>query len=142
MNDGAPETRDRMAAVYLQQLQELAGELCVATDAIAANALARFQDSVARQEVLCASLTCMAGRVSEELRSPNRLQSSSIDSSLQSKIHVAGETLRELNLRYAALLKHSGKTIALLASLCNSHTGRFQEARGPRLKHQTWSCEM
>jgi hypothetical protein len=142
MNDRAPETCDRIAAVYLQQLQELAGELCFATDAIATNALPRFQESVARQEMLCASLASMAGRVSEEFRSPNRVLSSSIDFSLQSRIHAAGDVLRELNLRYAALLKHSGKTIALLASLCNSHTGRFQEARGPRLKHQTWSCEM
>jgi hypothetical protein len=142
MNDGAPETRDRIAAVYLRQLQELAGELCVATDAIAANALPSFQDSVARQEVLCASLASMTRRVSEEFRSSDRVKSSSIDFSLQSRIRVAGRALHELNLRYAALLKHSGKTIALLASLCNSHSGRFQEARGPRLKHQTWSCEM
>jgi hypothetical protein len=142
MNDRAPETRDRIAAVYLQQLQELAGELRSATDAIATNALPRFQESVARQEMLCASLASMAARVSEEFQSPTPVLASSIDFSLQSKIHAAGDVLRELNLRYAALLKHSGKTIALLASLCNSHTGRFQEARGPRLKHQTWSCEM
>jgi len=142
MNSAALQTRDLIAATYLQYLQELAFEISAATDAIAANAMSRFKESVAKQEMLCASLASMANTVSEGLRPSKEPTSPSIDSTIEKKIKAASETLRELNLQYAALLRHSGKSIALLALLCKSHTGQFQEARGPRSKHQTWSCEM
>lgn len=142
MNDGALQTRDQIAANYLQQMQELASEISVAMDAIAANTISKFQESVARQEMLCASLATMANTVSEGFRSSEAPLPSSIDGAVERKIRAAGSAIRELNLQYAALLKHSGKSIALLSLLCNSHTGRFQEARGSRLKYQTWSCEM
>jgi hypothetical protein len=142
MKDEAVQTRDQIAASYLQQLQALAAEISVATDAIAANALSGFQESVARQEMLCASLVRMANTVSEGFRSSERPLLSCIDPAVELKIRATSGAIRELNLQYAALLKHSGRSIALLASLCRSHTGRFQEARGPRSKHQTWSCEM
>jgi len=142
MTGNALQTRDEIAAKYLQQLQELASEISVATDAIAANALPRLQESVAKQEMLCAGLASMANAVSEGFRSSETPLLSRIDSSVERKIRAAGSAIRELNLQYAALLKHSGKSIALLSLLCSSYTGRFQEARGPRLKHQTWSCEM
>jgi len=141
MND-ALRTRDQLAATYLQQLQALAVEISVAMDAIAANALSRIQDSVAKQEMLCAGLATMANSVSEGFRSSERPLVACIDTKVEAKIRATSSAIRELNLQYAALLKHSGKSIALLASLCRSHTGQFQEARGPRLKHQTWSCEM
>jgi hypothetical protein len=136
------QKRDELAATYLQQLQALAFEITVATDAIAANALSTLQESVAKQEMLCASLATMAktlgdgSRVSEVPLAPGN------DTGVEVKIRAARRAIVELNLQYAALLKHSGKSIALLISLCKSHTGRFQEARGPRLKQQTWSCEM
>ena len=142
MNDIILQSRDQIAASYLQQMQELASEISVAMDAIAANTLSRFQESVARQEMLCAGLASMANAVSEGFRSSETPLLSSIDPSVERKIRAAGSAIRELNLQYAALLKHSGKSIALLSLLCSSYTGRFQEARGPRLKHQTWSCEM
>jgi len=142
MSDGAIQTRDEIAATYLQQLQELAGELSNATDAIASNAISRFQESVAKQEVLCASLASMANRVSEGFGSPDQLMPSCSDTSIRTRIRVAGDKVRELNQNYSALLRHSGRSIAMLASLCRSHTGHFQEAHGPRSKHQTWSCEM
>jgi len=142
MNGGELQKRDRIAAAYLQQLQELAREISVATGAISANALPTFQDSVSKQEMLCASLASMANTVSEGFNSPQRLSPSGAESAIESKIRETSQALRELNLRYAALLKHSGKSIALLVSLCRSHAGQFQEGRGPRLKRQTWSCEM
>jgi len=142
MNQGALQTRDQIAATYLQQMQELAFEISVAMDAIAANQLPTLQESVARQEMLCAGLATMANTVSEGVRSPETPSPSGIDPSIERKIQAAGSAIRDLNLQYAALLKHSGKSIALLSLLCNSHAGRFQEARGPRLKRQTWSCEM
>jgi hypothetical protein len=142
MNDPVLQTRDEIAATYLQQLQELAFEISAATDAIAANALAKFQQSVARQEMLCSSLASMANTVSEGFCSSRQPLLSGIDPTVETRIRAASGVLHELNLQYATLLKHSGKSIAVLASLCRTHTGKFQEARGPRLKHQTWSCEM
>lgn len=142
MNGDALQKRDEIAAKYLHQLQELASEISVAAEAIAANALPRLQESVAKQEMLCAGLIKLANSVGNGLGSSVQPSFSGIDPAVETKIRAASETIRELNLQYAALLRHSGKTIALLASLCRSHTGQFQEAGGPRLKYQTWSCEM
>jgi len=142
MNGEALQKRDQLSSSYLQQLQALAFELSVAMDAIASNALSRFQESVAKQEMLCAGLVTMANSVSEGLQTSEPALLPHIDTAVELKIRATSEAIRELNLQYAALLKHSGKSIALLLSLCRSHTGRFQEAHGPRLKHQTWSCEM
>jgi hypothetical protein len=142
MNDEALQKRDQLATRYLQRLQALEVEISVAMDAIAANALPRLQESVAKQEMLCAGLVTMANSVSEGFRTSDAPLLPCIDTAVESKIRAASGAIRDLNLQYAALLRHSGKSIALLISLCRSHTGQFQEARGPRLKHQTWSCEM
>lgn len=139
---GAPQMREQIAATYLQHLQDLACEISIATDAIAANALPKLQESVAKQEMLCASLATMASTVNEVLHSPERATASSIDTGIDSKIHAVTASIRELNSNYAALLRHSGRSIAMLTLLCKSHMGRFQEDRGARMKHQTWSCEM
>ena len=142
MKSEALQTHDELAASYLLQLQALALELSAAMDAIAANALPRLQESVANQEMLCANLVSIANTVSEGLRFYQRPALARIESAVEFKIQATSCAIRELNFQYAALLKHSGRSIALLASLCRSHTGQFQEARGIRLKHQTWSCEM
>ena len=142
MKDDELQTRDQLAATYLLQLQALACEISVAIDSIAANALTRFQESVAKQEMLCDSLVTMARPGSGGIRSRQPSLLSRTDASVDLKIRETSAAIRELNLQYAALLKHSGKSIALLASLCRTHTGQFQEARGPRLKHQTWSCDV
>ncbi len=139
MNDEPLRTQDQVAANYLQQLQALAFEIAVATDAIAANALPSLQESVAKQEMLCSSLASMANALSEGLRSSDQPSHSGIDPAFKLKIRAATETLQQLNLKYAALLKHSGKSIALLILLCTSHSGQFPEARGLRSKQQTWS---
>jgi hypothetical protein len=142
MNDKAPQTHDQLAAAYLQQLQALAFEISVAMDAIAAHALTSFQESVAKQEMLCGVLANMANTISEKVRSSEQPLLVLSDSSVERRIRATSEAIRGLNLHYAALLKHSGRSIAILASLCRSHTGQFQEARGLRSKRQTWSCEM
>jgi hypothetical protein len=142
MNHGTFQQRDQIAVRYLQQMQELALEISGAMEAIAANKISKLQECIAGQEELCACLATMANAVSEELRSVQTPSHSGIDPSIESRIQEAGKSIRELNLQYAALLKHSGKSIALLSLLCNSHAGRFTEARIPRLKRQTWSCEM
>jgi hypothetical protein len=141
MNDEAAQTHDQLAANYLQQLQALAFEISVAMDAIARNAITSFQESVAKQEMLCAVLANLANTIGERVSSAERPPLLS-DSSVARKIRVTTTAIRDLNLQYAALLKHSGRSIALLVSLCRSHTGQLQEAGGSRSKRQTWSCEM
>jgi hypothetical protein len=141
MNDEAAQTHDQLAASYLQQLQALAFEISVAMDAIARNAITSFQESVAKQEMLCAVLANLANTIGERVSSAERPPLLS-DSSVARKIRVTTTAIRDLNLQYAALLKHSGRSIALLVSLCRSHTGQLQEAGGSRSKRQTWSCEM
>lgn len=142
MNHGTLQQRDQIAATYLQQMQELASEISAAMDAIATNKIAKLRECIARQEVLCADLATMANTVSSDLRSSPMPSSFGIDPTIERRIQAAGDSIRELNLQYAALLKHSGRSIALLSLLCNSQAGRFQEDRIPRLKRQTWSCEM
>jgi hypothetical protein len=142
MNDQALQMRDQIVAAYLQQMQALAFEISVAMESIAVNALSEFQESVAKQEILCANLATMANTVNGGFSSSEPTKLPCIDTAVELKIRETSIAIRELNLQYAALLKHSGRSIALLASLCRTHTGQAQEAHGSRLKHQTWSCEV
>jgi hypothetical protein len=141
MNDEAIQTRDQLAARYLQYLQALAVEIPVGMDAIAKNAITSFRESVDRQEMLCALLANLALTYSKRIPSSGRPPVLS-DSSVAREIQATTGVIRDLNLQYAALLKHSGRSVALLLSLCRTHTGQLQEAAGSRSKRQTWSCEM
>jgi hypothetical protein len=135
MKAQALEDRNQLAAAYLAQLEGLSLEISAAMDAIAANALQKFQESVAKQEMLCFSLSEMANAVA----GPGPQFD---DPATEQKIQAVSEAIRKLNLRYAALLKHSGRSIALLTSLCRNHLGQREEIHGSRFKRQTWSCEM
>jgi len=142
MNSQAVQDPDQLAAAYLQQLQALGYEISIAMDAIAGNALSGLQESVAKQEMLCAVLASMAKTIKNQAGASTHPLPLRADPAVEQKIQATLATIQQLTLQYAALLRHSGKSIALLASLCRSHTGQSQEARGPRLKRQTWSCEM
>jgi hypothetical protein len=134
---------DKFSAIYLQQLQALAQEITVAINAISGNVLSNLEDSVAKQEMLCASLATMSGPVQRELRAaPGQALPAELDAGVAMKIRASGKAIQELNLEYAALLKHSGKSMAVLSALYKNHMGQSREDRGSRLKHQTWSCEM
>jgi hypothetical protein len=111
-------------------------------DAIAGNALSTLEESVAKQEIICARLSAMAKSADVSLRSLPVSIPRCLDGSVEFKIVTASAAIRTLNLQYASLLKHSGRSIRLLTSLCRSHSGQIQEDRGHRLKRQTWSCEM
>lgn len=152
MNRETFQTRAQLADVYLGQLQALALELEVVMDAVAANALSPLEESVSKQETLCSSLIKMTVTMNNESLQhtvptnmpPNssKVPAPEVEAAVEQKIHATKRAIQTLNQRYAALLKHSGESIALLACLCRSHTEPFQEARASRLKHQTWSCEM
>jgi len=65
-----------------------------------------------------------------------------VNDDLMHRILIAGDSLQKLNRTYAALLHHSSRSTAAMVSLFASIRGQFQEASGPRLKYQTWSCQM
>jgi hypothetical protein len=58
------------------------------------------------------------------------------------EVRSAADTLQSLNQRYSALLKLSSHSVGLMVSLFSSFRGQIQEGTGPRLKHQTWSCQV
>jgi hypothetical protein len=140
--DYQAQQHDQLAAVYLHQLQGLVCEISVAMDAVAANALSRFQESVAKQERLCFDLVQMANAVGQGYPSVRDASQGNVEPAVDREIQLASEALCRVNLSYAALLQHSGRSIALLASLCRNHLGQSEEVRGSRWKRQTWSCEM
>ena len=135
------QKRADVAALYQQQLQALAFEIRVAMQAIASNSLATLEASVAKQETLCAALLKLASRLEGELRAAER-GSSFPDGAVEQRAVATCKAVQELNMQYASLLKHSGRSIALLSSLCRSRTGHFPEARRSTVKRQTWSCEV
>lgn len=108
---------------FLGQLRGLAVELQTAMGAIASHSLAELEASVARQEELCASLREQAASLSEQALAP----------SLRTDIRTTTESVRRLNLEYGALLRHSGRSIALLAALCRT-TGNYS-APLPEMQH-------
>ena len=134
--------RDLEAADYLRALHSLTREIERAIRAISQNALSDFEESVANQQMLSARLTRLANELCIPLRLDAPIAEAHLDADLACQIRAAGAALRELNRCYAALLHHASHSVALMASLFSSFQGEFQEASGPRLKHQTWSCQM
>ena len=135
------QTRADLAGIYQQQLQALAYEMRVAMQAIASNSLPALEASVAKQEMLCHVLLKLSKRLQQDA------DSSASDSAfpadpVEQRAAATARSLGELNTQYASLLKHSGRSIALLSSLCRSYTGQFPQERRARTKQQTWSCEM
>ena len=142
MTTAGIQDRDLKAAEYLQSLRLLTGELERAMQAIAHNAVAELEESIDSQQVLSARLAKLADALCVPLESQSAIARARIDEDLMHQIRTADDALQQLNHRYAALLKHSARSGALMTSLFGSLRGQFQEASGPRLKQQTWSCQM
>jgi hypothetical protein len=142
MTTAGVQDRELKAAEYLQSLRALSHELERAMQAIARNSLAEFEESVAIQQSLSDRLSELAQELSAPLEADSLGTEARLDNDMTNLIQSASGTLQKLNLRYAALLEHSSRSVALMASLFSSFKGQFQEASGPRLKHQTWSCQM
>jgi hypothetical protein len=140
MTATAVQDRNGNATEYLQLLRSLATEMEKAMQAIAGNALPDLEESVANQQIMSARLLVLAGEISP--KSNPAVSSTSVDDDMLRQVRAAGDTLQNLNRRYAALLQHSSRSVALMASLFSSYQGQLKEASGPRLKHQTWSCQM
>jgi hypothetical protein len=142
MTTAGDQDRESKAAEYLQALRSMTGELERAMQAIARNALTDFEESIDSQQVLSARLARLADDLSVSLQTQPAIARASMDEDMTRQIRSAGDTLQQLNRRYAALLQHSSRSVALMTSFFSSFHGQFQEASGPRLKHQTWSCQM
>ena len=148
MTADAVETRAGNALAYQQQLEDLAAELQTGISAIESNSLPALESSIAKQELLCASLAISARAMGDRLRALNQpatlaMPRNTVDAEVDKKILATAAAVQQLNLQYASLIQHSGRSIALLSSLCRSHKGQFPEARGTRVNsNSTWSCQM
>lgn len=139
---------------WLERLQVLAVELEAGMSALAANQLSAFEESVARQQSLCGQL----GAVVPRQRASSRPDAAGMqhdelhavsweagDAELAKRIHSASQTIQVLNARYTALLRHSGRSLRMFATLqggCEGHLPRRAGAapQGKTQRH-TWSCE-
>ena len=135
-------TRSVKAGEHLQLLRSLASELERAMAAMSRDDLQELEDSVANQQELSLQLSRLADELSASAQACYPLPSPLADSDLMGEIRTATGELQTLNFRYSILLQHSSRSVALMASLFTSFQGQLQEASGPRLKHQTWSCRM
>jgi hypothetical protein len=142
MTANAVEDRNSKASEYLELLRSLASEMEKAMQAIAHNALPDLEESVASQQIMSARLLVLANEISPTTNSNPAVSPAGLGREMMQQVRVAGDALQNLNRRYAALLQHSSRSVALMASLFSSYKGQFKEASGPRLKHQTWSCQM
>jgi hypothetical protein len=142
MNSGDAQNRNLKAAEYLQLLGSLAVELEKAMNAIAQNALPDLEESIVNQQALSSRLTVLVNQICVPLKTETPASKPGLDEEMIGQIHTASNSLQQLNRRYAALLQHSSRSVAQMVELFNSVRGQIQEASGPRLKVQTWSCQM
>lgn len=136
------QDRNGKLGEYLELLRAMASELDRAMGAIAQNSLTSLEDSISNQQALAAHLGELAGDLSKPAATPSAATPADEDQGLIDQIHHAAETLQTLNQRYSALLQLSSHSVALMVSLFNSFRGQIQEDAGPRLKQQTWSCQV
>jgi hypothetical protein len=142
MADTGDQDRDRQTREYLRTLRSLSSELERALLAISSNALTDLEESIAEQETLTARLGVLRRELSIRNDNHAAMLQPVIDRGLENEVLVAHSALQGLSLVYETVLKHSSHSASLMASLLGSFKGHFQEASGPRLKYQTWSCQM
>lgn len=125
----------RHSAAYLQILRSLTAEVKVAFEAIASNAPQRFLESARRQELLAAEW--------QGLVAGARSAATSDSGTLASAQEIAGAeaSLRDALRVYEILLKRSGRSVAILASLCQCYAGAYPQSLSTQIARMTWSCE-
>ena len=135
-------TRSVKAGEHLELLRSLASELERAMDAMSRNDLPELEDSIANQQDISRQLSALADELSTSAQPTYPAPPQPADSDLVREIRTATGDLQRLNFRYSILLEHSSRSVAMMTSLFTSFRGQLQEASGPRLKHQTWSCQV
>ena len=139
-DQSAGQARLKLATECLRVVNALAETIEGATDAIGRNALQELPGHVAKQELLCATLRG-ALSFAKPAGASLVLPSFADDPKLAEKIQAAFKKLHQLNLRYAALLKHSSQSMELLKLFYATYSDQFQPASRTQVKQQTWSCE-
>lgn len=142
MNSNSIQDRNGKLEEYLQLLHSIAFELERAMRAISQNSIRSLEDSLANQEAFSTRLVELADDLNQPCRQDPPVAPAFVDDGLMQQVHAASSALQNLNRRYAALLKYSSHSVALMVSLFSSYQGQIQEGTGPRLKLQTWSCQM
>lgn len=140
----ATDGKDRNAKLeeYLQLLRLLAFELDRGMEAISQNSLTALEDSVANQEVFSTRLAELADDLSLFEQGAPASHQVPPDAGLISEIASASSAVQNLNRRYAALIRLSSESVALMVSLFTSFQGHMREGSGASLRYQTWSCQM
>jgi hypothetical protein len=130
----------------LGTLRGLASQLDSAMDAMVQRKLPLLRNSLHLQQASCARLMDLRHRSQRGPAPIADAESAFSDSDLAAEIEAAARSLLILNDRYAALLKHSGETLRLLAGLYRSYRGPAPLASGAQANLeanlQTWSCEV
>jgi hypothetical protein len=135
-------THSDRAGAHLQVLKSLSSELERAMLAIAGNNLSELEDSVAAQEALSLELGELADFLRKAAVAQKPVEVDSVDPGLMREMRGAMSELKRLNLRYSILLKHSSRSVAMMAALLSSSRGQIPEGCGARPKIQTWSCRI
>jgi len=136
------EDRNSKLEEYLQLLRSMAFELERAMSAISDNSIQALEGSLANQEAFSTRLVELADDLSKPVQQKPLTVRGSGDDYLLQRVQTASNELQSLNRRYSALLKFSSHSVAMMVSLFSSYQGQIQEASGPRLKLQTWSCRI
>jgi hypothetical protein len=142
MNSIIVQDRNSKLEEYLQLLRSMAFELERAMSAISENSIHALEDSIANQEAFSTRLVELADDLSRPAQQQRLTACGAADDTLLERVHAASNELQDLNRRYSALLKFSSRSVAMMVSLFNSYQGQIQEDSGPRLKFQTWSCQI
>jgi len=126
---------------YLQTLQELVAEVEGAIAAVAANALARFQQHITHQQALVLRLQELANLASM-VGGPGWLTTVDGDhSGLREGIRAGHRKLADKNRHYAGLIRRAVRTQDLILAGCQIYSSDY---RPPQFQpeHHSLSCEI
>ncbi len=142
MTDTGATDRAERIRDYLDTAHSLVRELERAMSAISCNSLSDLEESLAEQEVLTVRLRSLRRQLWVFNGSQSSYLRPALGTELPSDLVTAHDTLQAVNRVYETVLVHSSHSAALMTSLLSSAKGNLQEVSGPRLKYQTWSCQI
>lgn len=126
----------------LALIRELTCELERAMIAMAANALADFEDSVARQRNLSKRLDELRSASRNTFEGRNERPAATASPSLADDVTVAIASLQSANCQYSMMLKHFSGTARLFSGLYRPY-GRTSKVDPYRSRFQcAWSCQL
>lgn len=136
------ETRTAEQLEHLAQVRALTQAIASAISAIEKNNLRQFQDHLAIQETICNRLGAIKPALPSSTTTSKESVAENPDSQLQREIIDAHLALAQLNRVYAALLRRTTKSVALVAALYRSYGAGYVRGPAPLPPHRSWSCEV